>query len=700
MANSKTKQARENILALLKGQEPLPLEVLYHRSGCDPDTMAGALSSLLEKEEINIGRLKTSSGWLIGENHSPSPAGGVTWHTEKGQMRQSLPKLLKELKKMAPAEAAVPEDLAESGQLAAVLKVLADERPRSKTEVIAESGIENFHPSVWKHLPQLPDGRYTLPDSSGAWDFLLKYIRERPRRLQDLLRLFRRHPRIIKKISAEEVADPLLRLPRGLLTTSDSPEGNSELAWRRQLQACRDTLEALTHPFFIPEKLDLDLKAFQALADSYTVAVEFAGKKYRCLRREFPGEVLVEELGDLSGRYFAPPYAADGPSFLREHSLGEREAANALGLDQDTLAHLIRSEKLESFIFDESPRLWRSDVEELKRDASRLRALAKEHEKISAPEAAALLGVTTGQIKWLIEEELLQPAVNYKTRQGLGYLLRRSEVEALRQKLPELLPQGGIPEARRRKFQAPVDESPRIKKRPVRRKDTFKPREESFVLDQFQLDAAKALQLGQSVLVSAPTGNGKTLVAEKLARDLMAEGRGMVYTSPLKALSNQKYRDFKEVFGEGAVGLVTGDISINPGAPLLIMTTEIFRNWCLSEPEQLEKTAYVVFDEIHYLDDAERGTTWEESILFAPPQVKILGLSATVPNVAEMADWIGSVRGEKIVTIQESKRHVPLEIRWILPNGRIVPEDEARDEVEDLAEYLKAMRNKRRWIEE
>lgn len=703
MANNKTKRAREHLLTLLKGQEPLPLEVLYHRSGCDFDTLAGAISSLIEKEEIRIGRKKTKSGWLIGENNGHFPDGSVIWHFERGQMRHTLPKILKELKKFAPADQDLPVDLPEEGQLNTVLELLSDQRPRSKTEIIAETGVEEFHPSLWRHLPQLPDGRYTLTDSAGAWEYLLSYLREKPRRLQDLLRLFRRHKKIIDTLSSESKSESLVRLPRGLITTIDSTEGQNELAWRNQAKLTREKLDNLAFPFFVPAdpELDLDPKAFQSLADSYTLAVEFEGQKYRCLRRDFPGEVLVDQLGEISGRYFAPPHTAAAPSFLKEHSLGERETAGALGLDEESLSYLINSGVLGHFYLDGNLRLWRSDVEELKRNSSLLRELKKEHEKLSVPEAAALLGITTSQVRWLLEEGKLNPALAFKTRQGEGYLIRRGEVEKIRDTLPEVLSQVTGQEGRRRKPPSPAeDERHRAKKKPPRKERVPIAGEESFVLDQFQAEANKALQMGRSVLVSAPTGNGKTLVAEMLARDLMASGRGMVYTSPLKALSNQKYRDFKEVFGEEAVGLVTGDISINPAAPLLIMTTEIFRNWCLGEPDQLEKTAYVVFDEIHYLDDAERGTTWEESILFAPPHIKILGLSATVPNVEEMADWIGSVRGEEIITIQESRRHVPLEIRWILPNGRIVPEDEARDEVEDLAEYLKALRNRRRWIEE
>ncbi|MCL6635045.1 MAG: DEAD/DEAH box helicase [Peptococcaceae bacterium] len=439
------------------------------------------------------------------------------------------------------------------------------------------------------------------------------------------------------------------------------------------------------------------------MADSYTVAVEFAKKKYRCLRREFPGEVLVEQLGEISGRYFAPPHAASAPAFLKEHSVGEREAAGILGVDQDVLDRLVANGDLDHFRLDGRLRLWRSDVEGLKRDGTRLFRLAREHEKLKPLEAAAFLGISTGQLRRLVEDGLLAPAAGSEAGNG-ACLFRRADLEKLRENLPALISRWGS--ARRPEHRpgdppaAPAEGQAPARKKPLRRKETSAPAKGELILDDFQIRAAEALRMGQSVLVAAPTGNGKTLVAEMLARDLMAAGRGMIYTSPLKALSNQKYRDFRELFGEERVGLVTGDVSINPGAPMLIMTTEIFRNWCLSEPEQLEKTSYVVFDEIHYLDDAERGTTWEESILFAPPHVKILGLSATVPNVREMAHWIETVRGEKVVVIQEHRRHVPLEIRWILPSGRIVGEEEARAEVEDLAGYLKAMRNRRRWLEE
>jgi len=693
LANNKTKQARERLLALLKRQGAMPLEVIYSRCGPDFDALAGALSSLIEKEEVMIGRLKTRSGWLIGAKTPGPPDGGATWHTRRGQMRRSLPKVLKELKKYAPSREP-PADGDGEGQLKAVSELLADGRPRSRAEIIAATGMEDIHAAVWRRFPQLPDGRYTLPDSGGAWDYLLGYIREKPRRLPDLLRLFSRHGEIVNRLAVENDRAPFVRMPRALITTTDSPEGKSELEHRRQVDRWKEALDSLPHPFFIPETMGLDPGAFRDLADSYTAPVEFAGKKYRCLRREFPGEALVEQLGEISGRHFAPPHSAGGSAFLKEHSVGEKEAANILGVDRDVLDHLLAGGELDYFLLDGKTRLWRSDLEDLKRKGAGLRELAKKYEKLTLYEAAVFLGISTDQLRRLADEGIIRPLSGGETRPKT-LLFRRVDLEKLWENIPSSIPGPGSapgdPAAGRRGAG---------KKKPRRREKTPPPAQEELVLDDFQIKAAEALRMGRSVLVAAPTGNGKTLVAEMLAGDLMAAGRGMVYTSPLKALSNQKFRDFRVLFGEEAVGLVTGDVSINPGAPILIMTTEIFRNWCFSEPEQLEKTSYVVFDEIHYLDDAERGTTWEESILFAPSHIRILGLSATAPNVEEMAHWIGSARGEEVVVIQENRRNVPLEIHWILPGGRIAGEEEARSEVEDLTEYIKALRGKRRWAEE
>ena len=179
--------------------------------------------------------------------------------------------------------------------------------------------------------------------------------------------------------------------------------------------------------------------------------------------------------------------------------------------------------------------------------------------------------------------------------------------------------------------------------------------------DPFQKEAIALIEAGETVLVSAPTGAGKTLVAEAAIRAALAAGKHVIYTAPVKALSNQKYRDFREQYGDERVGVLTGDVSINPDASILIMTTEIFRNSLFETSERIQKTGWVIFDEIHYLDDPERGTVWEEALLFTPPEICILALSATVPNVRELAAWMESVRGKPVRVVEEVNRPVPLD---------------------------------------
>jgi len=178
-------------------------------------------------------------------------------------------------------------------------------------------------------------------------------------------------------------------------------------------------------------------------------------------------------------------------------------------------------------------------------------------------------------------------------------------------------------------------------------------------LDAFQVEAIEAIDNQQSVIISAPTGSGKTLVAEYAIDKAIANNKGIIYTAPVKALSNQKYRDFRSLYKE-AVGILTGDVSINPDAPIIIMTTEIFRNVILTDPQRLKDKEWVIFDEIHYLDDSERGTVWEESIMLMPRHLKILALSATVPNVEQIASWVGKIHHIPIKVIKEDKRPVPL----------------------------------------
>ncbi len=184
-------------------------------------------------------------------------------------------------------------------------------------------------------------------------------------------------------------------------------------------------------------------------------------------------------------------------------------------------------------------------------------------------------------------------------------------------------------------------------------------------LDRFQAEAINHIRAGSSVLVSAPTGTGKTLIADYVIDQAMAAGTGAVYTAPIKALSNQKYRDYSNIYGKDKVGLVTGDLVIRREAPIRIMTTEILRNILLQEGSGDDAPlgfSDVVIDEVHFLDDDERGTVWEELLIYLPSTVRIVALSATLPNIHEFAAWLEEVRGTPVAVVTESKRSVPLRI--------------------------------------
>lgn len=195
---------------------------------------------------------------------------------------------------------------------------------------------------------------------------------------------------------------------------------------------------------------------------------------------------------------------------------------------------------------------------------------------------------------------------------------------------------------------------------------------QNFELDFFQEEAVKAIDRGESLIVAAPTGCGKTLIAEYAVDVSLEKKKRVIYTAPIKALSNQKYRDFRKRFGDEIVGIQTGDVTINPDGTLLIMTTEIFRNLILENSSRLADIYYVVFDEIHYLDDPERGTVWEESIILAPRDIRFMCLSATVPNIHELADWMGSVRGTEVTVIEETHRPIPLKHAFYSPKFGIM----------------------------
>ncbi|MCS6812859.1 MAG: DEAD/DEAH box helicase [Cyanobacteria bacterium] len=194
-----------------------------------------------------------------------------------------------------------------------------------------------------------------------------------------------------------------------------------------------------------------------------------------------------------------------------------------------------------------------------------------------------------------------------------------------------------------------------------------------FSLDDFQLAAIAALNAGKSVVVCAPTGSGKTLIGEYAIHRALKRGKRVFYTTPLKALSNQKLRDFREQFGHDQVGLLTGDLTVNRDAPVLVMTTEIFRNMLYGTPigqvgTSLANLEAVVLDECHYMNDRQRGTVWEESIIYCPSQVQLVALSATVANSDQLTDWLCQVHGPTEL-IYSDFRPVPLEFYFANSKG-------------------------------
>lgn len=192
-----------------------------------------------------------------------------------------------------------------------------------------------------------------------------------------------------------------------------------------------------------------------------------------------------------------------------------------------------------------------------------------------------------------------------------------------------------------------------------------------FDLDPFQREACGALERGRSVLVAAPTGAGKTIVAEFAVFLAMREANAKVfYTTPMKALSNQKFQEFVEAYGAESVGLLTGDTNINSHARIVVMTTEVLRNMLYADSDLLTDLAYVVMDEVHYLADRFRGAVWEEVIIHLPSEVRMVSLSATVSNAEEFGDWLQAVRGDTDVVVSE-ERPVPLE-QHILMRSKLI----------------------------
>ncbi|HLS04493.1 MAG TPA: DEAD/DEAH box helicase [Actinomycetales bacterium] len=209
----------------------------------------------------------------------------------------------------------------------------------------------------------------------------------------------------------------------------------------------------------------------------------------------------------------------------------------------------------------------------------------------------------------------------------------------------------------------------------------------SFPLDEFQLEGCRALEAGRAVLVAAPTGSGKTVVGEFAVHLALAQGRKAFYTTPIKALSNQKYNDLVARYGPEKVGLLTGDTSINGEAPVVVMTTEVLRNMLYGGSHTLAGLGHVVMDEVHYLADRFRGPVWEEVIIHLPDDVQVTSLSATVSNAEEFGAWLETVRGDTAVVVTEH-RPIPL---WqhVMVNRRLFDLYRAFDTRDDGNQKLK-----------
>ena len=223
-----------------------------------------------------------------------------------------------------------------------------------------------------------------------------------------------------------------------------------------------------------------------------------------------------------------------------------------------------------------------------------------------------------------------------------------------------------------------------------------------FKPDPFQLEALAALEF-EDVLVTAPTGSGKTWIAREAIRRLIENGRRAWYTSPLKALTNSKYQEFSDEFGPERVGILTGDRKENSDAPLIVGTTEIYRNQLFDSLRGGSEVQadLVVLDEAHYLADEDRGHVWEEAIILTPPRIRLLLLSATIGNAEEFAGWMAEVRGVRCgVITRPGERPVPLRAAMLLPDKRLIPllneSGKLNPDISQMAERIRDERDRSR----
>lgn len=574
-------------------------------------------------------------------------------------------------------------------------EIFAEGNALTREELVEALGGELL-PKVKFPVLRLLSGLYAAADSPAAWADTANYVtRTGSLTLDDFTRKFRIHGTLVASLRAGREIHPFLILPNNQITTVATPEGEAELARREMGKGLKGKLQGIyqQQPFFtlgqvleLPEQREIVTQMIQA-DGAYRIHINGVG----LWTSPYPHDpkTIVQELKKLTGIHL-DANAGQGIlplTWLASRSMTVPEAADRLRLGEEDILNLCELEELGSFRLGNATRLWRDEVKAIKYRPD-LHKVVKRATKLTTLEAADLLDTTPERIRRLVREGYINPVGEIEAENGrLGILVRRGDIQAIKESFAGIEHEWSLAAKQQRREAAQStslrkEKPPAGKKRP-RRAVTAPPPLGPVSLDPFQEQAVEAALAGRNVLVAAPTGTGKTVIAERLIEAVMAKGMSAVYTSPLKALSNQKFVDFRNVFGHDQVGLVTGDIAINAYAPLLIMTTEIFRNRCFSEPEGLSHVACVVFDEIHYLDDPDRGTAWEESIIFAPPHVKFLGLSATVPNLQEISDWMSEVRGEPVEVVVETNRAVPLAINWLNSEGIILDEDEAREYIEE-----------------
>ena len=219
-----------------------------------------------------------------------------------------------------------------------------------------------------------------------------------------------------------------------------------------------------------------------------------------------------------------------------------------------------------------------------------------------------------------------------------------------------------------------------------------------FVLDAFQETSVSVLERNESVLVAAHTSAGKTVVAEYAIAMAFRDNQRVVYTSPLKALSNQKFRELTEEFGD--VGLMTGDVCINPNASCIVMTTEVLRGMLYRGSDVVREVKWIIFDEVHYMRDRERGVVWEESIIFAPGGCNFVFLSATLPNAHEFAEWITHLHNHPCHVVYTDYRPTPLQ-HYGFPkggNGMVMIVNERKEFMEANYAELEAKMGEIEWL--